>query len=56
MVERAGAEALRRVQLLVTGRIGVDDLMTTGAMLSACGNALKRSGLNWLGGITLALA
>lgn len=34
----------------------VDDVMNTGATLSACGNTLKRSELNWLGGITLALA
>ena len=40
-VERAVAEALRRMQLLVAGRIGVDDVMNTEAMLSACGNGLK---------------
>jgi predicted amidophosphoribosyltransferase len=34
----------------------VDDVMTTGATLAACGSALKQSGLNWCGGITLALA
>ena len=33
----------------------VDDVMTTGATLSACGGAIKQSGLNWLGGVTLAL-
>ena len=34
----------------------VDDVLTTGATMAACGAAIKRSGLNWLGGITLALA
>ena len=34
----------------------VDDVLTTGATMAACGDAIKRSGLNWLGGITLALA
>ncbi len=34
----------------------VDDVLTTGATMTACGDAIKRSGLNWLGGITLALA
>jgi len=34
----------------------VDDVLTTGATMAACGHAIKRSGLKWLGGITLALA
>ena len=34
----------------------VDDVLTTGATMAACGGAIKRSGVNWLGGITLALA
>ena len=60
-VDRAGiVRDLYRVKSPgLAGKIGivvVDDVMTTGATLSACGIALKQSGLNWLGGITLALA
>lgn len=39
-----------------TSFVVVDDVLTTGATMSACGEAIKQSGRNWLGGITLALA
>ena len=34
----------------------VDDVMTTGSTLSACGYAVQRAGHEWIGIITLALA
>ena len=34
----------------------VDDVLTTGATLAACGAALKSRGIDWKGGVVLALA
>ena len=60
-IPRGGLKLSGPLEQYATGKdedplLIVDDVMTTGATLFACGNALKRSGLNWLGGITLALA
>ena len=36
--------------------IVVDDVMTTGSTIAACGHALESAGHRWLGAATLALA
>lgn len=39
-----------------TSVVVVDDVLTTGATLAACGAALKSGGIDWKGGVVLALA
>ena len=49
-------EARQALESLRHGVIIVDDVMTTGSTIAACGMALEKSGHRWLGAATLALA
>ena len=53
---RGAFEVVKPEEVRGRGIVLVDDVMTTGATLSACARALKRAGAGWVLGLTLARA
>lgn len=54
--QRSQAMYVSNQDAAVKSAIVVDDVLTTGATMLACGAALERNGIRWDGAMTLALA